>query len=183
MTEPAAPKPLRPIRGRLLKAIEAFATGEVKTITDAAALVGMKREAVSRALRRPDVQQTLADRLGLIRSSWGRMHAQAAVLHLVQNAKSDDIRLRASQWLETTLGMGQTSAAGQAVAGGSGQGIVVNVVFSRIDAAGSQIRSIDAHPNGPNSQTIEALAVSQPDRILAKGEVEPPQETEPRGRR
>jgi hypothetical protein len=183
VTEPAASKPLRPIRGRLLKAIEAFATGEVKTITDAAALVGMKREAVSRALRRPDVQQTLADRLGLIRSSWGRMHAQAAVLHLVQNAKSDDIRLRASQWLETTLGMGQTSAAGQQAAGGGGQGIVVNVVFSRIDASGGEIRPIGAHLETPNSQTIDALAVSRPDRILAKAEAEPSAATEPRGRR
>ena len=183
MTEPAAPKPLRPIRARLLKAIEAFATGEVKTVSDAALLVGMKREAVSRAFRRPDVQQALADRLGLIRSSWGRMHAQAAVLHLVQNAKSDDIRLRASQWLETTLGMGQASATCQQIGGGGGQGIVVNVVFSRIDASGSEIRPIGAHLEAPNSQAIEAQTNSQPARILVEGEVEPSAASEPRGRR
>ncbi len=183
MTAEPVEKPPRPIRGRLLKAIEAFATGDVKTISDAAALVGMKREAVSRALRRPDVQKVLADRLGLIRSSWGRMHAQSAIMHLVQNAKSDDIRLRASQWLETTLGMGQASAAGQQVAGGGGQGIVVNVVFSRIDATGSEIRPIGAHLEAPNSQMIEAQTNSQPARILVEGEVEPLAVADPRGRR
>lgn len=181
-TEPAT-KPLRPIRGRLLKAIEAFATGDVKTITDAADLVGMKREAVSRALRRPDVQQTLADRLGLIRSSWGRMHAQAAVLHLVQHAKSDDIRLRAAQWLETPYGMGQASAAGQAIGGSGGQGIVVNVVFSRIDASGSEIRPVAAQFETASLQTIDAQSNSRPKRILVEGEVEASAATDPRGRR
>jgi hypothetical protein len=180
--KPPAANP-RPLRRKTLDAIHAFADGKFRTIAEAADSVGMRREALSRVLQTPLGQQALTNRLALMRSTAGRARAQHAVLHLIEHAKSDDVRLRASQWLEQTEGMGQTRGEAGSNGSGGGQGIVVNVVFSRIDANGGEIRSIGAHLETPNSQTIEALAVSQPDRILAKGEAEPSAATEPRGRR
>lgn len=141
---PPAKNP-RPIRGRLAQAIELLATGQAQTVTDAAEQVGMRREAVSRALNRPDVQQRLFQRLASHRSVYGRMQAQSAILHLVEKAKSEDIRLRASQWLEQTFGMGGTRDGAQG-GGLVAPPIVLNIQFARIEA-----------PNRPAETTPETL--------------------------
>lgn len=138
---PATPKP-RPIRGRLKQALDLLAAGEAKSVVDAAKQVSMRREAVSRALQRPDVQQALFQRLAQHRSVYGRMQAQHAILHLAEHAKSDDIRLRASVWLEQTFGMGGTREGAQGSPGGAAP-IVLNIQFTRIEGPN---RPVDAQP-------------------------------------
>lgn len=144
----APTKPARPIRGRTRQAIDLLASGEAKSIVEAAEKVGMRREAVSRALQRPDVQQALFQRLAQHRSVYGRMQAQTAILHLAQHAKSDDIRLRASVWIEQTFGMGGTREGAQGSPGHTAP-IVLNIQFARIEAPN---RPADAQPATLNLQ-------------------------------
>ena len=163
MPKPPAKNP-RPLRRKLVEAIHAFAEGRATTICDAAKLVGMTREAVSRALHGPVGQQVLANRLALIRSTVGKTRAQAAILPLSEHAKSEDVRLRASSWLEQTLGMGGTSNGGQPN-GQVGAPIAINITFSRSDAPN---RAVEAQPRALELQATVVQGELGGDPYLAK---------------
>ncbi len=61
-TLPAVPAKPRPISRRIKKAIATMVRGEAKTITAAADLAGLSREALSRALQKSHVIQYLHDK-------------------------------------------------------------------------------------------------------------------------
>jgi DNA-binding phage protein len=55
----SVPAPKRRVSRKLIAAIDAMVMGECKDVTQAAAKVGMARESVSRALRKPHISQLL----------------------------------------------------------------------------------------------------------------------------
>jgi hypothetical protein len=53
----------RPVSKKVMKAIDLMIGGKAKTITDAAAQVGLARETLSRSLSRPDVAEIMRQRI------------------------------------------------------------------------------------------------------------------------
>lgn len=163
----------RPIRKKVRDAVELYATGQADTIQEAADRVGMRREALSRAFNREDVQRLLHDRLNSFRTIHAKTRAQAAVVFLSERAKSEDIRLRASQWIEQTTGVVAASAGtrGDPTAGLGGGTIVLNIAFKHVQTG--QIGAPHAHQTEAIAQIVEVPAQSEPARILAKVADEP----------
>lgn len=89
----------RHIRPALRDALSLIVT-EGRSITEAAQTVGMARETLSKALKKPHVIEAKAD---LVRA-WRASRTEKAVLtvaDLAVNATSEDVRLKASRtWLE-----------------------------------------------------------------------------------
>lgn len=158
----------RSLSPKIKRAIALLASGEAKHVKHAADQVGCTREAVSRALQREDGQRLLLAGLNQHRSVYSRMRAQRSIDHLAKYAKSEDVKLKASTWIETTLGMVGTRAESQAPGGGGlgGGTIALNIVFKHVQTG--QISAPHAHQTEAIAQIVEVPAQSEPVRILAK---------------
>ncbi|MCG5240867.1 hypothetical protein ACIU1J_05480 [Azospirillum doebereinerae] len=93
----AAPaKKTRRLSKKLIAAIDALADGKAKTQTEAAALVGIARETLTRALQRPDVQEEL--RVRVERQIKGKTLVRAAgKLDRLIDAQSENVAFRATE--------------------------------------------------------------------------------------
>ncbi|MCM0018820.1 MAG: hypothetical protein NBV67_02400 [Tagaea sp.] len=158
----------RSIRPRVRQAVELFATGQADSIKDAAEKVGMRREALSRAFHRQDVQDLLDARLKSFRSIHAKARAQHAVVFLSENAKSEDVRFRSSQWIEQTTGMVDASrrARDDSPGGVVGGTFMLNLVFKGDAAAQNGAPGVQSATL--IEQRVEAVERSEPARVLAK---------------
>ncbi|MCA0451839.1 MAG: hypothetical protein LCH62_19040 [Proteobacteria bacterium] len=158
----------RALSNKIKRAIAHLASGDARHVKQAAEMVGCTREALSRALQRDDAQAILLSELKRHRSVYSRLRAQRAVDHLAKYAKSEDVKLKAATWIETTLGMGGTRAESQSGGGAVGVGgtIVLNIALKHVQTG--QIGAPHAHQTEAIAQIVEVPAQSEPARILAK---------------
>jgi hypothetical protein len=163
----------RALSRKIINGIALLASGEARHVKQAAEKVGVTREALSRALQRDDGQRELLKGLNQHRSIYSRMQAQRAIQHLAKYARSEDVKLRASQWIETTLGMGQRGEGSQSNGGGAGSGgtFVLNLVL-KSDAV-AQIGAQTVQSATLIEQRVDAPTQSEPGRYLAKVVSEP----------
>jgi hypothetical protein len=123
---------------RLRIAIEAMATGQAKTITEAAAAANLTREALSKALRRESVRgymrSVIMETLGV-----GAVRAGRKVLELLEDAENSMVQLGAAKLL---LGVG----AGVVMPSPPGVAVQVNVApagycidLSENDGSGARV--------------------------------------------
>ncbi len=163
----------RPLSKKVRDAIALLASGEARHVKQAAQAVGASREAVSRALQREEGQRLLDQGLRAHRSVYSRMRAQRAIDHLAKYGRSEDIRLRASQWIDQTTGV-VGGGAGTQGGGGSGVGggtFVLNLVLKGDVAA--QNGAVSVQSAGLIEQRVRTIEVSATDRDLAKDAVGP----------
>lgn len=99
----ALPEPIKTRKPQIRPALRdalALIVTEGRSISEAAQTVGMARESLSRALKRPAVIAAKAD----VTCAWRASRTEKAVLtiaDLAVNATSEDVRLKASRtWLE-----------------------------------------------------------------------------------
>lgn len=90
-----AAKPRR-LSKKLSAAIDAFFDGTGKTITEAAAVAGIARETLSRAMKRPDVREEIRERTEQLLQ--GKTLARAAgKLGQLLDAQSESVQFRATE--------------------------------------------------------------------------------------
>ncbi len=92
----------RTIRPRVREAVRLIVT-EGRSISDAAESVGMHRESLSRALKRPDVVQLRED----VRRTWLKSETAKAwntVAYLAEHAASEDVRHKAARTILEAMG-------------------------------------------------------------------------------
>lgn len=128
--------------------VDAFVTGRARTITECADLVGLRRETVSRMLRKEHVIAHLRQRRD---EELGRYSALAvpAVGELMLNAKSEYVRLEAAKDIldRTDVGKLDDDPSRQA------RQVVVNINFAPQQGGGEKTVSSSEvhHPDTQNS--------------------------------
>lgn len=102
------PRPTKKIPGKIKRAIDALIRGDVKTITDAAELVGYTREHLSRELHRPHIQAFFQDKVKrIVTLTSGR--AAARLAELIDDPRSAHVSLEASKFALGYVGVRPTS--------------------------------------------------------------------------
>jgi hypothetical protein len=99
----SVPAPKRRVSRKLIAAIDAMVMGECKDVTQAAAKVGMARESVSRALRKPHVSQLLRSKTRQ-RLDTAAARAGAVKVELLDSS-NEMVRDRASDFVLALAGI------------------------------------------------------------------------------
>lgn len=116
---------LKPPSPRVMKAVNALLIGEVNTLKDAAAHVGMNPDSLSRALKKPHVAQAINQAVQVRLSTVGMVKAASVLETLLTGAKSEYVRMDSAKHILAVNGVKPTAQ-------GSGQmnrGLVVQINF------------------------------------------------------
>lgn len=100
------PKPPSP---KVLKAAGHILSGDAKTITEAAELVGITRETLSRNLKRPEVTNAIRQMVSNRMSTIGVLKAMTTLEALMDKSGSDYVKLDASKYALGSAGVKPTS--------------------------------------------------------------------------
>ena len=99
----------KPPSKKVLKAAGLILAGEATTITQAAELVGITRETLSRNLKRPDVTDAIRQMVSNRMKTVGVLKAMNTLETLIEGSASDYVKLDASKYALGSAGVKPTA--------------------------------------------------------------------------
>lgn len=163
------------VRPKLDRGLQALAFGEAATVTEAAKICGMTREAFHRALNRPEVEERYLSYIRQRAKTLGARTAVETLTYLAEKASADELRAVTAKDLLSLAGVPVESAALQAGAAqlpNGGTQLVINVVSHHPESGLSRAIPVQAAPIESESSQIEGPAgpVSPPAKGGETGE-------------